>query len=91
MGGRREGGRERVGHKWTEHEAAAASGSLVYLPEQLVLLHALCVLPDGGGVAVDLLLEPDHHRLVLVPEIGLGGGRGSLSGFTWLDFSRKYV
>ena len=44
---------------------------------KLVLLHALCVLPDGGGVAVWTCSSSQTTTgLVLVPEIGLGGGGG---------------
>ena len=73
---------------------------LVYLSEQLLLLHTLSVLPDGGGRGADLLLQPRHYHLILVPQErlrgegretqvrvvgGLSSDQGDGEGFTNVD------
>lgn len=86
----REGGREgkKAVIERTEHRGAAR-GSLVYLSQELVFLHTLGILPDGGGWAVELFLQPGDHHLILVPQIGLGRregreGEGNGERFEWI-------
>ena len=48
--------------------------SLVQLSEEVLLLDTLGILSDGRGRGADLLLQPRHSHLVLVPEERLQGG-----------------
>ena len=72
-----ERGKGRRHKKWKEWEETSTMSLLEDLSQHPVSLDAVYVLSDDGFLFVSsLFLQPLHHRLVVVPQVRLQGGRG---------------